>query len=76
MGCFLISFCLGNTAFPLGNGFVTDVHFVRKLLLCEAVLTAGGANEFADFLLIHDINLLRLSYRKWRQNPIYAPQSS
>lgn len=33
MGCFLISFCLGNTCFPIGYGLPGDVKLLGQLFL-------------------------------------------
>ena len=36
MGCFLISFCLGNTLLPFGHGLPHDIQLDRELLLRES----------------------------------------
>ena len=36
MGCFLISFCLGNTLLPFGYGLPHDIELDCKFLLRES----------------------------------------
>ena len=56
MGCFLISFCLGNTVFPAGNTAVGHAHDFSQVFLGELALLAELLQESADFLLIHWIH--------------------
>lgn len=53
MGCFLISFCLGNTALPFGDGLVAHADRVGKLPLCQVFLLPQGADERPCACLIH-----------------------
>lgn len=47
MGCFLISFCLGNIGFPFGDGLARDAEqhgqlFLGHVALCAQVLQVGA----------------------------------
>ena len=46
MGCFLISFCLGNTALPFGDRLTRDVQLIGQFLLTPACLAAEQGNFF------------------------------
>ena len=53
MGCFLISFCLGNTSFPPWNSFLCHLNFLRQLLLCHTFFYALLSNILSYFFLFH-----------------------
>ena len=59
MGCFLISFCLGNTVLPLGDGLVGHAELLRQLLLREVLFPALARDVAADGCLVHSECLLR-----------------
>lgn len=58
MGCFLISFCLGNTAFPFADRLVADVQPLGQLALGQPMLVAQGGNQGAGFFRLYHLNLL------------------
>ena len=53
MGCFLISFCLGNTPLPFGDGLIRHVQLLRQLPLGQAPFLPHPADEGAGLLLVH-----------------------
>ena len=50
MGCFLISFCLGNTFFPFRNGLAHHMQLHRQFFLAPVLLLA----IFFDVFIEHD----------------------
>ena len=55
MGCFLISFCLGNTGLPLGNGLVADADALGKLRLRQMLFYAQRAYRRAGYIIVHGV---------------------
>lgn len=53
MGCFLISFCLGNTGLPFGNCFVADIDLLGELQLRQMMLFAQRADRRAGNIIVH-----------------------
>lgn len=58
MGCFLISFCLGNTGFPTGNRSGGDIELFGKLFLSDTLFLSKFSDETSNFLLIHTVTSL------------------
>lgn len=57
MGCFLISFCLGNTELPFWYRLPRDRYLVRKLLLWPAALFSELLQFFGE---VHEFLLSRI----------------
>ena len=62
MGCFLISFCLGNTLLPLGVGLPRHPGDFRRLLLRQPLKTAQQ-NEIIGEHKLHFLSAFSISLR-------------
>ena len=49
MGCFLISFCLGNTRFPVGDGLARHINALGEVLLTESQFLSILLDVFCKF---------------------------
>ena len=67
MGCFLISFCLGNTGLPPRDCFFRHLDFICELLLCHPGFRSFLLNVFSNLLFLHFSRpfLFRIWYRNY-----------
>lgn len=71
MGCFLISFCLGNTTLPAGYCFICHMDFLCQICLSHTKFFSTCCNVVPQYFCIHIrfTSLLLLIFPKL--NPLY-----
>lgn len=52
-GCFLISFCLGNSVFPFGDRLVRYADALSELLLCQILHSSLFRNQSSCLAWVH-----------------------
>lgn len=57
MGCFLISFCLGNTALPFGHRLNADAENLGERRLSHVFAETQPADECAGLFAVHFYHL-------------------
>ena len=68
MGCFLISFCLGNTFLPFGDGLSHDVQLDGQLFLGQPF----GLAKMLQILTQHEPTPFPTTYHNYRAKPPVA----
>lgn len=67
-----ISLTLGNTGFPLGDGFVAYIQPLRQIALGQSPLLAQAADDFPGYIALHAIPPCPRAYHARRKDATYA----